>query len=114
MQRASDDPGGPQTQHHYTNIHRAECLERSHPLVLVVDLNKPGMARESSVRNIFGRALRYHQSPHDLRLTVGSGMGMLVGCSVNGARLGLLSLWWSTAPGCKLTREQESLARAVF
>ena len=112
--RSSDDPGGPPKQQHCTSNHRIECLARSHPLVLSVGPYKPGKALGSSAYNSSDRALRYRQSPHDLRLTVGSGMGMPAGCSVNGARQGLQSVWWGTAPGCELTREQESLARAVF
>ena len=40
-------------------------------------------------------------------------MSMIVGCSVNKANMGLLSLWWRPLKDCK-TPEQESLARAVF
>ena len=91
----SDDPGsgGPKTQQQYTNIHRIECLARSHPLVWMVQRHKETKA---------------------LRLSLGPRVEMLVGCSVNGAGQGLLSLWWSAAPKCKHTPEQESLARAVF
>ena len=107
----SDGPasGGLKTQQHYTNIHRMECLARSHPLVLKVEEHKPEKARDKPVLDKFGRAFKWHQSPHDL-----FSVGIIVGCSVNGARQGLLSLWWGPANGCQLTREQESLAQAVF
>ena len=112
----SDDPGsgGPNTQQHYTNIHRIECLARSHPLVWMVQRHRETKALDKSKYDKFGRAVKFHQSPHDLRLSLGSRVEMLVGCSVNGAGQGLLSLWWSAAPKCKHTPEQESLARAVF
>ena len=112
----SDDPGsgGPKTQQQYTNIHRIECLARSHPLVWMVQRHKETKALDKSKYDKFGRAVKFHQSPHDLRLSLGSRVEMLVGCSVNGAGQGLLSLWWSAAPKCKHTPEQESLARAVF
>ena len=116
LQQFPEDPasGGPKTQQHFTNIHRIECLARSHPLVRKVELYNPAKALDDSKYNNFGRAVAYHQSPHDLLLSLGSSVGMVVGCSVNGARAGLLSLWWSPAKGCKLTQEQESLAQAVF
>ena len=109
LMQFSDDPasGGPKTQQHFSNIRRIECLARSRPLVRKVELY-------NSKCNNFGRAAAYHQSPHGLRLSLGCSVGMVVGCSVNGARAGLLSLWWSPATGCKLTQEQESVAQAVF
>ena len=79
-----------------------------------VELHKTEKAKDAPQYDNFMHAVKYHQSPHDLHLWLGSGVGMLVGCSVNGARQKLLSLWWSPAQGCKLTREQESLAQAVF
>ena len=106
--------GGPKTRQHYTNIFRVECLARSHPLVWMVQRHKETKALDKSKYDKFGRAVKFHQSPHDLRLSLESRVEMLVGCSVNGAGQGLLSLWWSAAPKCKHTPEQESLARAVF
>ena len=92
--------GVPCTQRYYTDIYRMELLAQSHPLVLTVE------------RHDFGRPLRV--SPFDLRLTVVSCARMLVGCSFDGARDGLLSLWWAPAGGFKLTVGQESVAQAVF
>ena len=106
--------GGPKTRQHYSNIFRVECLARSHPLVWMVQRHKETKALDKSKYDKFGRAVKFHQSPHDLRLSLGSRVEMLVGCSVNGAGQGLLSLRWSAAPKCKHTPEQESLARAVF
>ena len=106
--------GRRKTLQHYTNIHRIECLARSHPLVLKVEYHNPHKAADPSTFDQWGRAVKFHQSPHDLRLAVGSRVEMLVGCSVQGAAQGLLSLWWCAAAGYQLTKEQESLAQAVF
>ena len=59
-------------------------------------------------------AKKFHHSPYDLSLEVGSRAGMLVGCSVNDANKDLLSLWWAPPTGFKHTSEQEALAVAVF
>ena len=113
----SDDPGsgGPKTQQHYTNIHRIECLARTHPKVVMVGWHKVGKSKDPpTIFNRFGRAMHYHQSPHDLRLSLGSAVDMYVGCTVNETRHEALSLWWGPAKSYKLTPVQESLARAVF
>ena len=106
--------GGPKTRQHYTNIFRVECLARTHPLVHRVDFHKLEKSRDKPTFNEVGRCTHYHQSPHDLSLSLGSRVAIYMGCSVNDAREGLLSLWWQPAQGYKLTPEQESLAQAVF
>ena len=99
--------GGPKTLQHYTNIFRVECLARSHPLVNKVELHKTSKSRDKATFDDFGRAKKFHQSPHDLRLSLGSSV------AIDDTSHTLLSLWWQPAGGCRLTKEQESLAQAV-
>ena len=111
--------GAPLTHQHYTNIHRMVRLANCHPLVVRWDKHKERKELDDSKFDKYGRCIKFHQSPFDLHLHLGSRVSMLVGCSVNGARRsgahrGLLSLWWSPGPKCRLTEEQEDLARAVF
>ena len=106
--------GGPKKRQHYTNIFRVECLARTHPLVLRVGFHDLSKSLDKPTFNEFGRCTRYHQSPHDLSLSLGSRVAIYMGCSVNDAGEELLSLWWQPALGYKLTPEQESLAQAVF
>ena len=38
--------GGPKTQQHYTNIHRIECLARTHPKVVMVGCHREGKSED--------------------------------------------------------------------
>ena len=69
---------------HYTNIYRVAWLARQHPLVDAVDILK--VKGHKSACDTTGRAMRHHQSPWNLRLTIGASGAvstlMMVGLSV--------------------------------
>ena len=73
-----------------------------------VEFHKISKSRDKPTFDEFGRAMKFHQSPHDLRLSLGSSV------AIDDTSHTLLSLWWQPAGGCRLTKEQESLAQAVF
>ena len=82
--------GGQEMQHH-TNIYRVRALADAHPLVHSVCEHKVTKALDDSQFNGDGRVTKCHQSPWDLKLTVG-GEEMIVGVSGNGVVVALLSL----------------------
>ena len=80
---------------HYTNIRRVAHLAEAHPLVQNVRQHKPDKQLDPSQFDIDGRAVKYHQSPWDLRVTLAaSGAQMIVGVSAEKTAIPLLSLWW--------------------
>ena len=110
-------PSGARWCMHYTNIQRAACLARSHPVVDGGSVHRHNEHKENDSREEgdYGRARKGHQSPWDLRLTLASRAEIYVGVSVNDAsrqitpalHAGLLSMWWKPAAQQKLTPEQE-------
>ncbi len=108
--------GGPETHQHYTNIHRIARLASCHPMAISQEPFElaVGLGRRQATFNSVGRAIEFHQSHFDLRLSLANRVAMIVGRSVDGARQDLLRLWWGPFGGCELTSEQESLAQAVF
>ena len=80
---------------HYTNIRRVAQLAKNHPLVQNVREHKQDKQPDPSQFDIDGRAVKYHQSPWDLKLTLAaSGAQMIVGVSAEKTAIPLLSLWW--------------------
>ena len=78
--------GGPRRMQHFSNVYRIEALARTRPLVIKVGKHREEKARDTTIWDRFGRAVKFHQSPHDLELDLGMDVRMVIGCSVNGAR----------------------------
>ena len=105
---------------HYTNVHRMRALAETHPLVRAVKQHKLDKSLDNSTFDATGRALRHHQSPWDLQISLdrlgpgiaASGAKMFCGVSVHKAHKDLLSIWWQ--PAGNMTRDQIEIARAVF
>ena len=70
---------------HWTNIHRIKALAERHPEVGTVENHKElQKARDKSEFDENGRAIRNHQSPFDLLLTLAAtGAAMYVGVTAN-------------------------------
>lgn len=100
---------------HYTNIHRIETLAKSHPMVMFVVPHKPEKALDETIYNEKGRATKYHQSPHDLRITfAASGATFTCGVTVNQVHNELLSLWFQPGKKAQLDDGVLSTIHAVF
>ena len=98
---------------HYTNIERVRSLAMLHPLIDEVEEHKTEKGLDKTLKNAFGRALKGHQSQHDLKfILAASGATMRCGVSVHKARDDLLSLWW--APGGNADELQTKLCEAIF
>ena len=72
---------------HWTNILRVRFFAEQHPMADCVTVYKPHKQEEYnrySTFDAYGRCTYYHQSPYDLRLTVGaSGATVVVGITVH-------------------------------
>ena len=100
---------------HYTNIHRIQYLATVHPAVRAVTLHKIEKANGPSTFNQHMRATKFHQHPYDLKLTLAaSGAEIIVGCSVNGAKHDLLSLWWTPSIAMRNKPDLVKLGEAIF
>ena len=96
---------------HYTNIYRVGFLARQHPLVDSVGFHK--LKGHKFALDATGGAIRFHQSPWDLLLTLAaSGAKMFVGVSVHKTHSDLLSLW--RRPLTEMNEEQATYALDVF
>ena len=103
-----------QNMEHYSNVHRIQHLASGHPLVAKVEKHRPRMGLDPSESNSIGRAIAYHQSPWDLKLTLAaSGATMYVGFTTNEVRAELATIWWMNGGGLQDVTEC-SKARAVF
>ena len=82
--------GGRPARQHYTDVHRISCLARCHPQVVFVEpLRLNAWAPE---RDKVGRAKKFHHSPYDPHLVLGSGAAIIVACSVHNAKKDLPAL----------------------
>ena len=98
---------------HYTSIARIMALAMKHPLVDEVEKHKEHKAKDLVIKDSIGRAVKGHQSKHDLKFTLAaSGANMYVGVTVNATHPKLLSIWWQA--GRNLDELQRSLCEAVF
>ena len=78
---------------HYTNVKRVWHLAMSHPLVEEVEPHKAAQADDRAMINSQGRAMKGHQSEHDLKFTLAaSGTTRKIGASDNKCHPDLLSL----------------------
>ena len=105
---------------HWTNIQRIKALAERHPEVGTVENHKElQKARDKSEFDENGRAIRNHQSPFDLLLTLAAtGAAMYVGVTVNEIsgndtehhQGGLIALWWQA----RNNPSTVSVAEAIF
>ena len=112
LQRYTQKPNEDDFEH-YTNIARIAFLAGERPLVSSSDVHKPGKALDNSLFNANGRAVKFHQSPHDLKLTLAaSGATIIVGVTVNCIAEILISVWY--IPGSQTTGNAAQFMEAVF
>ena len=99
---------------HYTSIARIQKLAIAHPLVDEVEFHKINKGKDLTIKDSKGRAVRGHQSVHDLKfILAASGANMHVGVTVNATHPDLLSIWWSAGRNLDgLQRSTQPLARA--
>ena len=92
--------GRPRQMERFTNIHEIQHLANKHPAIGNVELHCANKQDDPKMFNEKGRALKYHQSPWNLRVTLAAfGASMLVGLTVNDTNKDLISIWYCPCKG---------------
>lgn len=98
---------------HYTNIYRMKAMAESHPMVALCEPHNISKALDESAFDEYGRCIKHHQSPWNLKVVLeGSSLSLVMGCSVHGAAKDLLSLWFR--PEGSTSQDERDVLMSVF